>query len=67
MKRAEARFVVNYVRVVLDDNDDGERLAYFEVLSGLDLGEVLRLYRKRTHWPDYPEFPDALRCVSEGT
>lgn len=63
------RFLINYIREQFDTNDDGSQVAYFELLSGIGDGEIrdiLRLFTKRSRWPEYPDFPMVLNQVRDG-
>lgn len=63
-----ARFVVNYIREAFDRNDEGSRVAYFELLSDFDdseIADMLSIYAQRKKWKEYPDFPEQLAEVRE--
>lgn len=59
------RFVVNYMRREFDRNDAGSQLAYFELFNLLedDVERMLRIFLKRTIWPD--EYSDFIEQLDE--
>ena len=65
---AFASFALNYVRRAFEIDDEGTRVAYFELLSDMYPRELLRTYRKRRRWArdNYIKFCEQLDVAEEG-
>lgn len=64
-----AKFVLNYIRREFDRNDEGERVAYFELLSDFensDIRTMLSTFKRRARWSDnYGIFLHQLSAAEE--